>query len=303
LNTPLGKIRHRERACRARITGTTTRGSSVLSLTARRIGRLAGMCRAAHLQSMQDAVAADPDPCHLHQEGRPVDRAGAEQQRHHHAQRAQDIHQLIDQAVPLQLARLQQEERQQHEGHADITGPVVPEDIHRFALRCRRTSNRATPVATETLRLSIAPGIGIFATKSHSSRVRWRMPSPSLPSTSATGPLKSTPWMVVSVSPARPVIHTPASLSARKVRARLVTAISGTRSAPPAEARRTTGVRPTARSFGTITAVTFAAAALRRQAPRLCGSVTPSSTSTRVSLPSRSSRPARSLSYAAGAAS
>ena len=82
----------------------------------------------------------------------------------------------------------------------------------------------------------------------------------------------------------------------RSVRARLVTLITGMRSAAPAEVLRTVALIGAALSLGMITAVTPAAAALRRQAPRLCGSCTPSST--RISaLPSAASiRPVSALS-------
>ena len=54
---------------------------------------------------------------------------------------------------------------------------------------------------------------------------------------------------------------------------------SGTVSAAPAATLRTAGVRPAARSRGATTAFAPAASAVRRHAPRLCGSCTPSSTS------------------------
>lgn len=57
-----------------------------------------------------------------------------------------------------------------------------------FGARCRTASNRHTPLATDTLRLSTVPAIGICITSSQVSRVRRRMPSPSAPMTSATGP-------------------------------------------------------------------------------------------------------------------
>jgi hypothetical protein len=57
-----------------------------------------------------------------------------------------------------------------------------------FTERCRTASYRQTPLATDTFRLSTLPAIGIFITISQVSRVRRRMPSPSAPITSATGP-------------------------------------------------------------------------------------------------------------------
>ena len=57
--------------------------------------------------------------------------------------------------------------------------------------RCRRASNSITPQATETLRLSMPSAIGICTRKSHCSRRPWRMPSPSLPTMTASGTVKS----------------------------------------------------------------------------------------------------------------
>ncbi|CSB91071.1 Uncharacterised protein [Vibrio cholerae] len=65
------------------------------------------------------------------------------------------------------------------------------------------------------------------------------------------------------------------------VRAKLVTRTSGTVSAAPHATLLTVAVSGADLSFGTMTAATPAASALRRQAPRLCGSVTPSSTNNR----------------------
>ena len=53
----------------------------------------------------------------------------------------------------------------------------------------------------------------------------------------------------------------------------------GTVSAAPLATLATVAFKPTAWSFGAITACAPAPSAARRQAPRLCGSVTPSSTS------------------------
>ena len=60
------------------------------------------------------------------------------------------------------------------------------------------------PVATETLRLSNLPGIGIFTSWSQVSRVSRRRPSPSLPITRATLPLRSSAYSDASASPANP---------------------------------------------------------------------------------------------------
>ena len=57
--------------------------------------------------------------------------------------------------------------------------------------RCRTASKRQMPVATDTLRLSTCPMIGMLARASHRSRVRRRSPAPSAPSTHASGPVRS----------------------------------------------------------------------------------------------------------------
>ncbi|MNJ52180.1 hypothetical protein D3C77_475030 [compost metagenome] len=92
------------------------------------------------------------------------------------------------------------------------------------------------------------------------------------------GPVRSCWYSSCSASPAVPTTHRPRCWSFSRVRARLVTATSGITSAAPQATLRTAGVRVADLSFGTITARAPAASAVRRQAPRLCGSVTPSST-------------------------
>ena len=87
------------------------------------------------------------------------------------------------------------------------------------------------------------------------------------------------------------------------VRARLVTLTTGMRSAAPAEVLRTVAFTGAALSLGITTAVTPAAAALRRQAPRLCGSCTPSRISTNALPAAASTRPGSSFSSVALAAS
>lgn len=65
--------------------------------------------------------------------------------------------------------------------------PVSPATLRRYfvCVLCRTVSNRQMPLATETLRLSTVPSIGIFASSSHLLRVSCRSPSPSAPSTQA----------------------------------------------------------------------------------------------------------------------
>jgi len=82
--------------------------------------------------------------------------------------------------------------------------------------------------------------------------------------------------VLASVLASVPTSQTPRAFNARMVRARLVTVRYGTVSAAPQATRRTVLFNPTARSRGAMTACAPAASALRRHAPRLCGSVTPS---------------------------
>src|SRR5690606_37962851 len=167
-------------------------------------------------------------------------------------------------AVAVEAAGLQEEERRQDHQRAGQADPVEPCEVHARFSRCRTASNRATPVATETLRLSKPPGIGIFARLSQCSRVRWRMPLPSPPSTSATLPVRSSAYSEASASPSRPWIQTPCFCRSRSRRARLVARTTGTVSAAPAEVLRTVALTCTALSLGITTAVAPAAAALRR---------------------------------------
>ena len=102
------------------------------------------------------------------------------------------------------------------------------------------------------------------------------MPSPSEPITSAAGPVKSASYRPLSASSVVPISSMSRSFSSRMVRARLVTVMYGTVSAAPLATFAAVALRPTARSFGTITACAPTPSATRRQAPRLCGSVMPS---------------------------
>src|SRR5690606_35506837 len=107
------------------------------------------------------------------------------------------------------------------------------------------------------------------------------MPVPSAPMTMTVGTLRSISYSSCSASPAVPTIQRPRCCSCWSVRARLVTATKGTVSAAPQATLRTVGDRLADLSRGMITACAPAASALRRQAPRLCGSVTPASTSSK----------------------
>ncbi len=79
------------------------------------------------------------------------------------------------------------------------------------------------------------------------------------------------------------------SFNSPSARARLVTIRYGTVSEAPLDTLATVAFTPTAWSLGASTTCTPAPSATRRQAPRLCGSVMPSSTSTSASPSTMSS--------------
>ena len=81
----------------------------------------------------------------------------------------------------LAAARTAQLRASFHGGAALDQAPDQP-------IRWRKASNRQTPAATETLRLSTAPAMGMRTSSSQCLRVSWRMPAPSAPSTSAHMP-------------------------------------------------------------------------------------------------------------------
>ena len=75
---------------------------------------------------MHDAEYTNDDPGQLHQERRPVDRAESEDQRQDHANRAEHVQQLVDEAIAANLVCLQKKIGKQHEKNADIANPVMP---------------------------------------------------------------------------------------------------------------------------------------------------------------------------------
>src|SRR6218665_43129 len=127
------------------------------------------------------------------------------------------------------------------------------------------------PLATETFRLSTAPCIGMRASSSHVLRVRSRMPLPSAPSTSATGPLRSSWYKVPGASSQVPMHQMLRSLSSSSVRARLVTMKYGMVSAAPLATLATVALMPPAWSLGAIPACAPAPAATARPAPGMWG--------------------------------
>jgi hypothetical protein len=132
----------------------------------------------------------------------------------------------------------------------------------------------------------MSPGIARPQSSSQVSRVSRRIPAPSAPSTSATRrSARSAPRSFGALA-SRPMTHSPAAFSATSVRARLTARSSGTVSNAPDAALAITPVSSGALRSCSTTAAAPKAAALRRVAPMLRGSVTWSSTS---SGPGRSS--------------
>ena len=134
------------------------------------------------------------------------------------------------------------------------------------------------PAATPALSDSTADAIGIDAMASHCSRTSRDRPLPSEPTTSTSGSVAYGRSVIdTSPPPSRPTTNTPAALSPCRVRTRLVTRATGTRAAAPADTFHADAVTPAARRSGTSTPCAPNAPADRRTAPRLRGSVTPSS--------------------------
>ena len=136
----------------------------------------------------------------------------------------------------------------------------------------------ATAAAFETLRLSTASVIGSRASASQCSRVLGLSPVPPLPAPAP--PARPQGFLSsVSASPVRPMRQNPASPISSSARARLTTRAHGTRSSAPDAALATTPLSGGEwRSWVTMPTAPKAAAE-RRIAPTLCGSVTWSSTS------------------------
>ena len=108
-----------------------------------------------------------------------------------------------------------------------------------------------------------------------------RTPSPSAPTTSASGPRRSSApigWAVGAVATAQ--LHSPAAFSSSSARTRLGTRAIGISSVAPALLLVTVPVTSVARCSGMITPVAPNRYAERTIAPRLCGSWMPSSTTT-----------------------
>ena len=87
---------------------------------------------------------------------------------------------------------------------------------------------------------------------------------------------------MTSASAASPITVNPAFCSVSMQRVMLVTCATGTRASAPADVFQAEAVTPTERRVGTMMPSAPKAAAERAMAPRLRGSVTPSSATSRV---------------------
>ena len=125
---------------------------------------------------------------------------------------------------------------------------------------------------------SVEALMGIEMTASHVSVTRRDRPLPSLPTTMTSGSFAQVrPGSSTSPSPSRPSTKTPRSLNALSVWVRFAAIATGVRAAAPAEVFHAAAVRPTERRCGTMTPWPPKAATERMIAPRLRGSVMPSS--------------------------
>src|SRR6185312_9210976 len=148
----------------------------------------------------------------------------------------------------------------------------------RSPARRRATSARATAAATEALSDSTSDAIGMLTRRSQDCPTSRDRPRPSEPTTSTSGPTAaSRSYREVSPSASSPATTKPSCWQVFSARVRLVTRETGTRAAAPALVRHAVAVTPAARRSGTNTPCAPNAAADLITAPRLRGSVTPSS--------------------------
>ena len=134
------------------------------------------------------------------------------------------------------------------------------------------------PVATETFRLRLGKGHWIDARKSHFSRVFFRIPDSSAPTTNAIFPLQSILSRDCEPSKTAPTTHTSYFFKVSRQRDKFTTWYILTRLAAPLAVLIAASLRGAERSLDTITPSTPKFAADRRHAPKLRGSVTPSRT-------------------------
>ena len=123
--------------------------------------------------------------------------------------------------------------------------------------------------------------IGIETIWSQVSRTRRDRPLPSEPTTTTSGSVASSrSGNSTSASMSRPTTKYPARRKSSSVRTRFVAWATGTRAAAPAEVFQAAAVMPTDRRSGSTTPCPPKAATERTIAPRLRGSVMPSSATT-----------------------
>ena len=125
---------------------------------------------------------------------------------------------------------------------------------------------------------STGPAIGIETVTSQVWRTSRDSPLPSDPTTSTSGSAARSKWSSdTEPSASNPAIISPAVAYSRRVRVRFVARATGSRAAVPADARQATAVMLAERRCGTTTPCPPNALTERTTAPRLRGSVTPSS--------------------------
>ncbi len=156
----------------------------------------------------------------------------------------------------------------------------VTAESPRSGRRCRTASNSRMPVATDTFRLAYAARASASTPVDRRScasvravlclRRRARARSAAADRPHSKSPARR--------RPRRPPKHL-AAFSHSSRRTRLLTCTMNSDSAAPLAALRATSLSGALRRFGSSTAPTPAASALRRHAPRLRGSITPSSAS------------------------
>ena len=158
------------------------------------------------------------------------------------------------------------------------TGSAAPGSARRAAAarpRRARSRRRRTRSASSTW-----PKCGIETRWSQCSRTSRRMPRPSPPSTSATGRVRSTASQRSVPAASKPTTQMPRALSASSACTRLPMRATFTCSSAPADARPTVSESPALWRSGSSTPSAPAASTVRRMAPRLRGSSTPSSATT-----------------------
>src|SRR5262249_29312654 len=108
-------------------------------------------------------------------------------------------------------------------GRPDCQQKRRAEGGYRTSPSLRESSNRATPVATETFRDSTPGAIGMRTSRSHVRRTSGRSPSPSPPSTRATLPGGSSSNTLRDASARRPTSQSPRVFSSFMARTRFGT--------------------------------------------------------------------------------